>query len=154
MKIQSRRQLLSLKSGEGDDLNFLGELLTRKVAPVDTEGRWSMYEEIAPLHCQTPYHHHPWDEAYYLLEGELEVQVDDRILILTRGDVINIPGGTPHRLQVCSAPHAKFLVFYSPADLAEQFYQHIDQEGIESEADWERLAEIGQSHSVHIVAEG
>ncbi len=43
-----------------------------------------------------PAHHHPWDEAFYVLEGEVEVSIDNSARTLGQGSYVHIPAGTIH----------------------------------------------------------
>lgn len=56
------------------------------------------YYELAPGAQFSPPDHHPGDECYYLLEGELtEVNCDSgQACCLQKGDALLIPNGAPH----------------------------------------------------------
>ena len=55
-----------------------------------------------------PLHHHEFDEAFYVLEGELRFQVGDDLLTAGPGELAFAPGGTPHTVANPSdAPAAK-----------------------------------------------
>ena len=43
-----------------------------------------------------PQHHHPWDEAFYVLEGEVEISIADTAHTLGPGSYVHIPAGTTH----------------------------------------------------------
>ena len=43
-----------------------------------------------------PPHFHPWDEAFFVLEGEVKVTVEGKSSILTPGGYVHIPSGTVH----------------------------------------------------------
>jgi quercetin dioxygenase-like cupin family protein len=43
-----------------------------------------------------PIHQHPHEQAGYVLEGLLNLQVGDAVWPLTPGDAYVLPGGTPH----------------------------------------------------------
>jgi uncharacterized cupin superfamily protein len=60
---------------------LLGELLTIKVAGEDTDGAYTIVQNVSPPSGGPPLHlHHREDEAFYVLEGEYEIQSgDDRI---------------------------------------------------------------------------
>jgi quercetin dioxygenase-like cupin family protein len=74
-----------------------------------------------PRGTATPMHvHHDQDEAFYILDGEVVVFVDDRRLELTAGAFALVPRGTVHAYLVRSE-HARMLVTQSPAGLEEAF---------------------------------
>ena len=41
-------------------------------------------------------HFHPWDETFYVLEGELHCGVDGTDTIATPGTLVHVPGGSTH----------------------------------------------------------
>lgn len=56
-----------------------------------------------PLHV-----HRDEDESFYILQGEVRMQIADEVRRLTPGNAITVPGGTPHSFRVVS-PEARFL---------------------------------------------
>ena len=43
-----------------------------------------------------PPHHHPWEEAFYVLDGSVEVTVNEETSVLHRGAFVQIPANTVH----------------------------------------------------------
>lgn len=73
-----------------------------------------------------PPHQHAWDEAYFVLEGVLEVTVGDAVHRLEAGGFIHVPGGTVHSYRNAS-PHARILsVTNRPG--ASAFFAAMDRE--------------------------
>ena len=61
---------------EGTVLEVLGELITIKAAGQDTGGAYTVIQEASPPQGGPPLHLHHWeDEAFYVLEGEYEIQM-------------------------------------------------------------------------------
>lgn len=58
-------------------------------------------------------HHHPEEEAWTVIDGELEVWTEDRAYTLTAGEAIVIAPNVPHRVRAIRATHA--IVIDSPA---------------------------------------
>ena len=56
-----------------------------------------------PLHV-----HRDEDESFYILQGEVRMQIDDQVRRLKAGDALTVSGGTPHAFRVVS-PEARFL---------------------------------------------
>ena len=57
-------------------------------------------------------HHHPEEEAWTVIDGDLEVWVDGEPRRLQAGEAIVIPPDTPHRVRALRASHA--LVIDAP----------------------------------------
>ncbi|MGY0057435.1 cupin domain-containing protein [Streptomyces sp. LZ34] len=84
-----------------------------KAATDDTEGRFSLLE--VTLARDIPRHtHHAADECVYVLEGELEVEFDDRTLTAAQGTFVLLPKGVPHALRRASDPPPRVLQISSP----------------------------------------
>jgi quercetin dioxygenase-like cupin family protein len=47
-----------------------------------------------------PSHSHPHEQISYIIDGEAEFTVGDKVQILTGGDVCLIPGNVPHSVKV------------------------------------------------------
>ena len=50
-----------------------------------------------PLHV-----HLDEDESFYILEGEVRMQIDGEVRLLTAGTALTVPGGTPHSFRIVS----------------------------------------------------
>lgn len=67
-----------------------------------------------PWASPDPYHSHPHEQTTFVAEGELLFLVEgDTPRHLYAGDLIAIPGGRPHAMQLLSA-HARLVDSFSP----------------------------------------
>ena len=144
------KQVVMMKRGDGEQMNVLGVRLRFLCAADKTEHAWSMMETILPRHSGPPAHEHPWDEAYYVVEGEVRFEVDGRVELLKAGDFIYAPGGTVHAFQGASEHPARVLIFDAPAH-AESFFRELDREVRDMPRDLAKLPEIGARHDVHFM---
>ena len=109
-----------LKPNEGNVLQVAGNKLTSKLS--NNEG-WQFFEVVSSAGNQTPLHTHPWHEGFYVLEGEIDVQVEDEIISASSGYFIHIPAGIAHGVEVRS-PQVKLLNWVSDSR-AQQFAQEL-----------------------------
>lgn len=60
---------------------------------------FSVFESVVPPNPRgVPLHqHHRYDEAFYVIEGEMEFVVGDRTERVAAGGFVLVPRGTPHR---------------------------------------------------------
>lgn len=58
-----------------------------------------------PLHV-----HNAEDENFFILEGQVRMQLNDEVRVLEAGEALSIPGGTPHSFRIVS-DEARFLTF-------------------------------------------
>lgn len=64
---------------------------------------------------QAPTHvHHRGDEAFCVLRGRLEVLVGDTRRLLTEGEHVVVPAGTPHTFAAVGEAGAQVLVVMTP----------------------------------------
>lgn len=105
----------TLTEDEGEALWFSGGLLTYKATGAQTHGLLALAEVRAPQGTGSPRHrHHREDEAWYVLDGELEFSLADATLGAGPGTFVFGPRGIDHRFQVVSST-ARFLILVTPA---------------------------------------
>ena len=63
---------ITVKAGTREPLRILGMPMTMLCESSETGGAWSLFEEEVPLGVGPSPHRHDWDEAYYILDGEIE----------------------------------------------------------------------------------
>ena len=68
-----------------------------------------------------PLHVHDFDEAFYILEGELTFQVRDELLTAGPGDLVFAQGGVPHTFANLSGAPAHYLIVITPAGFERYF---------------------------------
>ena len=68
-----------------------------------------------------PLHHHAFDEAFYLLDGELTFQLGDELVTAGPGSVTFAPRGIHHTLANLSPATARFLLVCTPAGFERRF---------------------------------
>src|SRR2546423_9362476 len=140
-----------VRAGERTPLNVLGMPLTMLCESSETAGAWSLFEEQVPLGRGPPPHRHDWDEAYYILEGEIEFEIDGRPLKSAKGDFNYLPRNTVHGFKGSSAAPARVLIFAAPAHGSEFFHELNDEvRGVPE--DLSKIPEIGQRHGIEFIA--
>jgi mannose-6-phosphate isomerase-like protein (cupin superfamily) len=75
-----------VRAGDRAPINILGMPLTMLCEASETGGSWSLFEELVPPGMGPPPHRHDWDEAYYILDGEIDFQIDGEPVRSGRGD--------------------------------------------------------------------
>ena len=109
-------------SGEGlADVWWKSGRITVKTAGAETCHAFSQIETDDPRGSGPPLHlHHNEDETFYVLEGEVTVQVGDERIDLEAGDYCFGPRGIPHAYLVRSE-RARMLVTISPSGSEQLF---------------------------------
>jgi quercetin dioxygenase-like cupin family protein len=62
-----------------------------------------------------PLHTHAFDETFFVLEGELTLQLRDELTVVRSGEAAFARGNTPHTLANRSGAPARFLIVFTPA---------------------------------------
>jgi quercetin dioxygenase-like cupin family protein len=83
-----------------------------------------------------PLHTHDFDEAFYVLDGELTFQLDGELVTKRAGEFAFAPGGEPHTLANRSASEARYLIVCTPGGFEREFARRAARkEGVDP-PDW------------------
>ena len=115
--------------GEGRviSLGDAGETVL-KIVSGDSAGTMSAYEFVIPPETAGPplHFHRSWDEAFYVLEGEMTFLIDGRKSTAPAGSFIFIPRGIPHTFWNERADPAKQLTVFTPAGI-EAYFEEVNR---------------------------
>jgi len=107
---------LLVSPGQGRSYYFGQDLYTFKAIGAETGEAFALCEIIVAPQGGTPPHRHSREsESFYIQDGELEFQLDDRTLIATAGTFLYSPQGQVHRFTNTTTTSAKLLVWITPA---------------------------------------
>jgi quercetin dioxygenase-like cupin family protein len=142
---------------EGEQMWFAGGgTFTWKATAAETGGAFLLLEDRMEQGKVTPFHLHPHnDEAIYVLEGELLVDMDGEQHSVRRGGFFLAPRGVPHAFLVVSET-ARVLALQTPGT-GEAFYRDAGEPiGSATDstrpADWARLRQVAQqSESIELL---
>ena len=74
------------KPGEGRTIAVVGDVYRFLATGEDTNGKYALWEAVVPPGGGPPPHvHSREEEGFYILEGEITVQVGDERLVATPG---------------------------------------------------------------------
>jgi quercetin dioxygenase-like cupin family protein len=68
-----------------------------------------------------PLHHHGFDEAFYVLEGELTFQLDAELRTAGPGELVFAPRGAIHTLANLSEGRARYVLVCTPGEFTSYF---------------------------------
>jgi uncharacterized cupin superfamily protein len=144
---------------EGQATWFFNALMTTKASMSETAGAYSLTEHLVtaasnpPMHVQTDE-----DEAFYILDGEVEFEVDGHVALATPGTFAFVARGAAHTFRVLTET-ARMLVICSgkPADNLEDFFLGMGTPATEralpvpSAPDIDRLTELCDRTGIALV---
>ena len=139
-----------VKAGDRSPLNVLGMPMTMLCEAGETGGAWSLFEEEVPFGMGPPPHRHDWDEAYYILDGEIDFEVDGQRVKSAKGDFNYLPRNTVHGFKGASQSSARVLIFAAPAHGSE-FFQQLNEEVRSLSEDASKIPQIGERHGIHFM---
>ncbi len=145
-----RARSYRLLPGEGRYID-LGEFgVTVKASERETGGVVSVLENAEPPGFGPPIHiHHDCTEAFYVLEGEYVMYLEEEEHVCPAGSFIFIPQGVRHGFRVGDVPSRK-LNFYFPASMVGYFDDLAAALQRDSVSESE-LAGIAEAHQMEIV---
>jgi mannose-6-phosphate isomerase-like protein (cupin superfamily) len=95
------RGALAVAKGSGEARWWLGQLAEIKATAADTGGLFSIVEVTCGANYEAPLHvHHREDEAFWILDGSVTLEVGGRTIEASAGDYAFGPRGMPHRYTV------------------------------------------------------
>jgi mannose-6-phosphate isomerase-like protein (cupin superfamily) len=139
-----------LGPGEGRVIDLGDFGMTVKATESETAGVVSVLEAEEPPGFGPPIHvHHDCAEAFYVLEGEYVMCLDDREISCPAGSFIFIPQGVRHGFRVGDRPSRK-LNFYFPASMV-GYFDDLATALRRTDVSDDDLAAIASSHAMEIV---
>ena len=133
---------------EGEATWFFNALMTTVASTAETGGAYSLTEHLVTAASNPPMHVQvDEDEAFYILDGEVEFEVDGNVALATPGTFAFVARGAAHTFRVLTDT-ARMLVICSgkPADNLEDFFL-----GMGTPATERRLPEPGAPDESRLV---
>ena len=161
MHENQRQRAVHIAEGEGKMLWVADELMTFKVSSEDTGGMYALTDSVVPPQGEAPLHvHHREDEAFWVLDGELEILVGEDTFRASAGSFVYLPKGIRHAYKNVGTGPARFLTLIVPGGL-EKFFEEVDKPGTDlstpppfEEEDIERFLALVPRYGAEILSPG
>ena len=130
-------------AGEGDKRSFAGGgLHLWKLLAEETGGAFFVFEDTMVRDKTTPLHLHPEaHELTYVIDGEIELEVDGVRERVRSGGMSFVPKGVAHAFIVVSA-EARLIDIQTPGAVGESFYRGASDPTTDDNADTLDLARL------------
>lgn len=102
-------------------VSVAGDTYTILLTGADTAGRHAVIDMYVPPGGGPPPHRHDFEEAFVMLEGEIEVTFRGMASIVRAGETVNVPANAPHWFRNGSEQAARMLCLCSPPGQEEFF---------------------------------
>ncbi|MGE5597110.1 MAG: quercetin 2,3-dioxygenase [Hyphomicrobiales bacterium] len=140
----------------GDRFWFLGTTMILKATAKETGGAFTLLEQTGQAGFETPPHvHQSEDEAFYVLEGAIQVQCGNESWEVGAGGFAFLPKGIAHAFKVTAGP-SRLLQVTSPAG----FERFVEDVGVRAgsgnppppaEAEIQRLMAAAPKHGLTLL---
>ena len=124
---------------------MVGEQITILASGAQT-GSYEIFHQVGPEGSGPPPHNHPWDEAFYVLQGEIAFGVGEREMVATPGTLVHLPAGTTHWFRFGAGGGT--MLSMTSREAASRFFADIDQEISPAAPDLEKLGNIAHRNQV------
>jgi quercetin dioxygenase-like cupin family protein len=139
-----------LRPGEGRAIDLGNFAMSVKATDEETAGAFTLLEATEPPGFGPPMHiHRDADEAFYVLDGEYHIFLDDQEYRCPAGSFIFVPLGMRHGFRVGSVPSRK-LNLYAPAAMI-GYFDELSRAIRAGGADAARLDAIADRYGMDVV---
>ncbi len=105
-------------------LNVVGEETLVKVASADADAQFAFFHLVAPPMSGPPRHvHSREDELFYVLEGELDFELDGVRHTVGAGGTVFLRRGVVHAYQNFTTADARLLIATTPGHFSDFFVE-------------------------------
>jgi len=139
-----------LGPGEGRSIDLGNFTMSVKATAAETGSALTLLEATEPAGFGPPMHiHHDAAEAFYVLDGEYLMFIEDREFRCPAGSFIYIPSGLRHGFRVGGEPSRK-LNLYSPAAMV-GYFEELSGAITSDAADEAGLDAIARRYGMEVV---
>lgn len=139
-----------LQPGEGRSIDLGGFLMSVKATAEDTDGAFTLLEATEPPHFGPPMHiHRDAAEAFYVLDGEYLIFIDDQEIRCPAGSFVYIPAGAVHGFRV-GAEASKKLNLYVPGAMV-GYFDELAEAVAAGNVDEGHLGQIAERYGMKVL---
>lgn len=124
----------------------VGERITVLATGQET-GSYEVFLQEGAEGSGPPPHRHPWDEAFFVIDGEVSFGIGQEECVALPGTLVHVPAGTVHWFRLHGRV-SRMVSITSKAGAARMF-QEIDRE-LAGQPDPEHLVALAARHRVEI----
>lgn len=127
---------------------IVGEQITVLASGQQT-GNYEIFLQTGPEGSGPPPHQHPWNEAFFVSDGEVEFGVGEAMTVAVAGTLVHIPAGTTHWFRFRG--HNSRMISLTSRPGAARMFQDIDEALAGGPPDLQRLVEVGAPHGLKVM---
>lgn len=129
-------------------LRMVGERIT-VLASGEQTASYEIFRQTGPAGSGPPPHSHPWDEAFYVLDGQVVFGIEDQHdLVADVGTLVHVPGSSTHWFRF--GPEGGEMLSITSRAGASAFFTEVDREVSPTTPDLGALVAIATAHGLAI----
>jgi quercetin dioxygenase-like cupin family protein len=129
-------------------LKVVGEQITVLASAAQT-GSYEIFRQTGPEGSGPPPHSHAWDEAFFVIDGQVIFAVDsDENLTAGPGTLVHVPGGSTHWFRF--GPGGGAMISITSRAGAAEFFTQVAREVSPSAPDFAALIGIATAHGLTV----
>ena len=127
----------------GPALDIVGEQVT-VLASGETTGSYEVFLQRGPEGSGPPPHSHPWDESFFVVNGQIDFGIDAESTTASPGTLVHLPAGTVHWFRFGKGGGE--MVSMTSRLGASEMFADLAREVDPADPDLGKLAEVGARH--------
>ena len=124
-----------------------GEQLTVLASGAQT-GSYEIFRQVGPEGSGPPPHTHPWDESFYVIDGEIRFGIDDHEHTAQPGTLVHLPAGTRHWFRF--AKGGGEMLSITSREGASRLFADLAREVTPDDPDLAKFAEVSARYGAQI----
>lgn len=118
---------LILQPGEGRSVQIRTSTCTFKVTGKDTNGHFGLFEFVMEPGTSgaSPHIHKHLTEIFYVVDGNVELVLNQERIMAAPGALMLVPENTPHGFSNPGTTRSTLLILFCPADSREQYFEGL-----------------------------
>jgi len=129
-------------------LNVVGEQITVLASGAQT-GSYEIFRQVGPEGSGPPPHTHPWDESFYVIDGEITFTINDHEDTTEPGTLVHFPAGTKHCFRFGKGGGEMLSI--TSREAASRLFTDLDREISPDKPDFAKLVEVSVRHGLEIL---
>lgn len=144
--------LTAREGREGEPLDILGHEVLVKLSDSDTNGVATIFHVTVPPMSGPPLHRHSReDEWFYILDGEITVEIDGERIVLQPGCCAFAPRGTVHAFQNFCDAVAHMVAMATPGRFSQFFEELVLLNEGSSAPDFVRIGQLASQYGIELL---
>jgi len=157
--ISTQAKVKSVPARKGRTVALLGWAITYLDEPTDTGDAFMLFEQRTASGGMIPPHREDNHEAFYILEGTFEIEIEGEANRYQVGDFLAIQPGLLHSIRNVGPGWGRFMCVVTPGSQHQRFFDTLG-EPHNAEADpptptrppdFERIAAVGEANGIHFL---